>query len=66
MKKFSSWLKEERGIELPKGTINGGWFAEHDIPMIVACTCCGTTMAVVNCVVDEDGYTYCNDCTECD
>ena len=47
---------------MPEGTINGGWFAEHDLPMIVSCTCCGMTMALPSAYVDEDGYTYCSGC----
>ena len=52
----------ENDIIMPEGTINGAWFAEHDLPMIVSCTCCGMTMALPSAYVDEDGYTYCSGC----
>lgn len=61
MKSFSEWLKEQ-GIEMPKGTINGAWFAKYGLPMIVRCTCCETTMALPNAYIDDEGYTYCTNC----
>lgn len=61
MKSFNEWLKEQ-GIEMPKGTINGTWFAEHGLPMIVRCTCCEMTMASPNAFIDDEGYTYCTNC----
>ena len=29
------WVFEEMGVEMPKGRINGEWFVEHNLPMIV-------------------------------
>lgn len=57
-----NFIKEEMGIELPEGTINGSWFDEHNLPVIVRCTCCGTTMVLPSAMVDEDGTTYCSSC----
>lgn len=61
MKTIKNFLAEN-DIIMPEGTINGGWFAEHDLPMIVSCTCCRMTMALPSAYVDEDGYTYCSGC----
>ena len=59
-----TWVWEEMGIEMPQGTINGEWFAEHSLPMIVECSCCGTTMALPNAMIDEEGEIYCTSCAE--
>ena len=58
MKSFSEWLKDN-GEELPKGNISGTWFVEHGLPMIVECTCCGTTMTLPSAFIDNEGYTSC-------
>lgn len=55
-------IEEYLEIEFPKGQINGSWFAEHKLPMVVSCTCCGMTMALPSARVDEDGYIYCRSC----
>ena len=55
-------IEEYLGIEFPKGLIKGSWFAEHNLPIIVSCTCCGATMALPFALVDEDGYPYCRSC----
>lgn len=56
------YIKEEFDIEMPKGTINGSWFTENNLPMIVSCTCCGSTMALPSAMIDEDGHIYCSSC----
>lgn len=51
------------GIEMPEGDIEGSWFAENHLPMIVRCTCCDMTMALPSAWVDYDtGDTYCGSC----
>lgn len=62
MKPFKRWLKENRGIEMPEGDIDGAWFAQHNLPMVVRCSCCDMTMASPNAFVDNAGYTYCSGC----
>ena len=62
MKTAKEWLKEEMGIELPKGIVNGSWFAENHLPMVVQCTCCGTTMALPSARISDDGTIYCENC----
>ena len=62
MKTFAEWLKENSNEEMPKGNINGNWFAERGLPMIVHCTCCETTMALPSAYIDDEGYTYCSNC----
>lgn len=64
MRTAKTWIWEEMGIEMPKGTINGKWFAENNLPMIVECSCCGTTMALPNAMIDEEGEIYCTSCAE--
>lgn len=56
------YIKEEFDIEMPKGTINSSWFTENNLPMIVSCTCCGSTMALPSAMIDEDGHIYCSSC----
>lgn len=63
MKSFIDWYKDvSGGEELPKGNISGKWFAEKGLPMIVECTCCGSTMVLFNSYVDEDDYVFCPSC----
>ena len=64
MKTFIEWLKENRPeVEIPEGpTISGSWFAKNNIPMVVHCTCCESTMMILSALIDEKGYTYCSNC----
>ena len=62
MKTFRNFIKDEFGIEMPRDTIPGSWFAENGLAMIVACTCCGTTMASPSALIDDDGRCYCSSC----
>lgn len=62
MKTFNEWLKENRMCEMPKGSVDAGWFIERDLPMIVECSCCGMTMALPNAYIDDEGYIYCANC----
>ena len=64
MRTFEQWLKDEKGIEMPKGEVNGQWFAEHKLPMIVQCTCCYSTMALPSAMIDNDGSIYCPSCVD--
>lgn len=62
MKTFAEWFKENYNEELPTGSINGSWFADHGLPMIVECSCCTTTMALPSAVIDDEGYVFCSTC----
>lgn len=62
MKAFERWLKDEYGIEMPHGTVNSSWFFENGLPMIVECTCCGSTMVLPSAMIDDEGLTYCRSC----
>lgn len=62
MKTAEQYLKEKMNIEMPKGEINSKWFADNGLPMVVSCTCCGSTMALPSAMVDEDGQVYCSQC----
>lgn len=59
---FKQYVEQKRNLTMPKGNISGTWFAENGFPMIVACSCCGMTMASPSAWIDDDGYTYCSDC----
>lgn len=56
------WLKVECGIDMPEDNINGAWFAVNNLPMIVECACCGSTMALPSAMIDYDGRCYCSAC----
>ena len=59
---FRNYILQNFGIEMPSGDIHGNWFAENGLPMIVACTCCGSTMMAPSAWIDSDGSCYCSDC----
>lgn len=64
---FEKWYeKVSGGHQLPKDNINGEWFAERGLPMIVECTCCGSTMVLPSAYVDDEDYTYCKECAGVD
>lgn len=64
MKTVRQFLLDEIGLEMPEGNINGAWFVEHDLPIIVECECCGMTLALPSAMVDDEGYTFCTTCAE--
>ena len=60
---FKTWFKDNfPEIEIPKGEVPGTWFSEHNLPMVVRCTCCETTMVLFSAVIDDDDYIYCANC----
>lgn len=61
---FKQYVEQKRNMKMPKGNISGAWFAKNGFPMIVACTCCGMTMASPSAWIDDEGYTYCSDCAD--
>lgn len=61
MKTMLEYLKEIE-IEVPDGEVDGTWFAEHNLPMIVRCTDCGTTMVLFSAMIDDEGLLYCEGC----
>lgn len=61
---FRQYVENKMNITMPKGNIPGSWFAENHLPMIVACCCCGMTMASPSAWIDDNGYTYCSDCAD--
>ena len=62
MKTARKWLKDEFKIEVPHGTVNGSWFLKHNLPMVVECCCCWSTMSLFSAMIDEDGNFYCSSC----
>lgn len=62
MTTFRNYILANFGLEMPKGNIPGNWFSENGLPMIVACACCGMTMAAPSAWIDEDGSCYCGGC----
>lgn len=60
-----NYIEKNLGIEIPKGnTLSSVWFIAHRLPMIVRCTDCGTTMALMSARIDEDGECFCSQCAE--
>lgn len=59
------WNDENPDDKFPETpTVNGTWFSERGLPMVVACTCCQMTMALPSAVIDDDGNVYCPQCAE--
>ena len=63
MKTMLEYL-EELGIEVPEGEVNGTWFTEHHLPMIVRCTDCGMTMVLFSAMINDEGLLYCENCAQ--
>lgn len=64
MKTFEKWFEDNYNEKMPEGCISYEWFFKHDLPMVVHCTCCDSTMLLPNSIVAEDGYLYCPSCAE--
>lgn len=65
MKTFYQWYKEVSGKDTSEQkTFSGEWFAERGLPMIVECTCCGSTMTLPTAFIDDDNYLYCSTCAD--
>lgn len=63
MKTMLEYLKTLE-IEVPEGEVNGTWFTEHHLPMIVRCTDCGMTMILFSAMIDDEGLLYCESCAQ--
>lgn len=64
-KKFQTaeqWLKKAMNIEMPKGQIKGEWFFANDLPMVVRCQCCESTMILPSAMIDDEGNIFCRSC----
>ena len=62
MKTFRNYIRDEFDLEMPQGDIPGAWFFDNDLPMILACSCCGTTMASPSALIDRTGQVFCSEC----
>ena len=63
MKSFIDWYKDVSGGHVPpQKNIPYKWFTERGLPMVVKCTCCGSTTILLNSYVDEDSYIFCPSC----
>lgn len=62
MTTFRNYILANFGIAMPTDNIPGSWFQKNGLPMIVACTCCGSTMCSPMAWIDEDGSCYCGSC----
>lgn len=62
MKTFRNYIRDEFDLEMPQGDIPGAWFFDNGLPMIVACFCCGTTMASPSALIDRTGQVFCSGC----
>ena len=61
--KAKDYIEEVLKIEVPETpVINGQWFAEKGLPMIVACVSCGMTMSLFSADIKTDGTIFCNSC----
>ena len=65
MKTFKKWIRDELGLDLTdQKSLNGNWFAEHGIPLIVRCTCCHDEINIAEAVIDENKECFCRGCGE--
>ena len=61
---FRQYVESHMNIKVPRGNISGAWFAENGLSMVVACSCCGMTMASPSAWVDDQGFAYCSECAD--
>ena len=64
MMSFKDYVYQHFNLTMPEGSIPSAWFSENHIPMVVACCCCGMTMASPSAWIDDEGYTYCGECAD--
>lgn len=63
MKTAERYISENLDIKVPNTkTINGKWFLENSLPMIVECCCCETTMNLFSSFINDDGEIFCHSC----
>ena len=62
LRTIQEYLKEEMNITMPDGDINGQWFSDNHLLMIVSCCDCGTTMALPSAMIDNKGNIFCHSC----
>lgn len=63
MKTAMNYIREVLGIEIPDtDVINGSWFAENGLPMVMGCRCCLSTCSLFGGYIDEEEYFYCPAC----
>ena len=62
MQSFKDWFEENYEEEYPKGNIDGKWFDDHGLQMMVECKCCCMSMALPSAMIDANGHIYCHDC----
>lgn len=63
MKMFMDYARN-RWNDIPEGNIPASWFAYHDLPIMVRCSCCEMSMVLPSAWVDDNGYTFCRDCAD--
>lgn len=62
MRTAETYIFEEMGVKMPNDNIPRSWFTENDLPMIVCCACCGSSMTLPSAMIDNDGTIYCPSC----
>ena len=65
MRTAEKYIFDELSVEVPEGEIPASWFDENDLPMVVECTCCGSTM-VLSAMIDDNGFCFCRECAPID
>lgn len=61
MLNFKEWANKEIGEEVPKHNI-GDYIICHGLPMVVSCTCCGSTIALPSAWINENDEIFCSAC----
>ena len=62
MKNFKEYVESHGYEKIPEGNIPAVWFKRNFLPMVVRCSCCDMTMALPSAWIDDNGYTFCNNC----
>ena len=64
MKSFKEWYKDVAGVEAKYETAANKiqWLEDRELPVVVSCTCCESTMIIFSAYIDDEDYTYCSSC----
>lgn len=63
MKTFRNYIRDEFDIEMPpQSEISSAWFFHNGLPLLLACSCCGTAIDSPSALINRTGQVFCSEC----